>query len=159
VLKKRGQIAGKPSVCRRLATLESWSKRDNWREQAEAYDAEQARRRARELAEQERTQLAEDLRTLASTIRGMVAVSALVLNSYVDENGALRRQGELRDVAILVKSAIDGLHVVYPHGWSAGPSASDIDVALRLGSPQQRSRAMAALQELQTIVRQVEGRG
>jgi hypothetical protein len=158
VLQKRAQIAGKPSVCRRLATLELWSRAYNWQEEAARYDAECARRRARELAEQERQQLREDLTLLQQTLRGCVATAAVILSHYTNADGALVRPAELRDVGVLLKVALDGLCLVHPGGAAGAITGGDVEMALRQGTAQQRSRLLSALQDVQATVEQIQGR-
>jgi hypothetical protein len=158
-LQRRGQVAGKPSVCRRLATLEAWCSQHGWVEQAAAYDQECARRRALQLQEEERKQAQEDVKLLAQTIRGSIAVAATVLNSYVDgQTGTLLRQDAgLGDVAKLIKVAADSLALVHPGGSLAGPTSSDVEAALRQGSAQQRARMLSAIRELTASVEQIRG--
>jgi hypothetical protein len=57
----------------------------------------------------------------------------------------------------LLKVAIEGLHVVHPLSAPAGPTATDVEAALRRGSPQQRLRLLNAIRELSEVVDDVRG--
>jgi hypothetical protein len=158
-LQRRAQNARKPSVCRRLATLEHWSRVYHWQDRAAEHDREQAARRAHELREQERQQAMEDIRLLQQTIRGAVATSAVILSTYSDKDGQLARQdATLADVARLLKTAVDALYIVNPAAAVGALGASDIERILRHGSAAQRSRVLDGLREVQSVVDQVEGR-
>jgi hypothetical protein len=94
---------------------------------------------------------------LQQTIRGAVATSAIILSSYANADGSLVRPAELRDVGILLKVALDGLGLLHPGGAAGAVTGTDIEMALRLSTPQQRARVLDALHEIQAAVGQIQG--
>jgi hypothetical protein len=152
-LQERAQRESKPSLCKRLATLKRWCAEGNWVIDAIAWDAEQAMRRSEMLHEQERQQAQEDVRTLAGCIRGAIAVSALLLNSYVDaQTGELRREGDLRHVAALLKTCLQSLSIIHPGHGVQEPPRYQVQRLLADGSPEQRRQALQAMRQLDNVL-------
>jgi hypothetical protein len=118
-----------------------------------AYDADQAAKRSEMLHEMERRQAEQDVKTLAGVIRGCVGVSALVLNSYTDEQGNLaRRDADLHDVAALLKVCLQALSVVHPGHSPTEPPRYAIQQVLSHGEPEQRRQALQAMRQLDALL-------
>jgi hypothetical protein len=60
-------------------------------------------------------------------------------------------------VAALLKIAVDALHVVHPSSAPGGPTATEIEEVLRTGTQEQRQRAVAALRQLESVLRESTG--
>jgi hypothetical protein len=138
-----------------LATLKRWCSEQNWVRDAIEYDAREAVKRAEYLDQQQRTQIEEDVKTLATVIRGMVALSGVILNTYLGQDGTLQRQADVRDAATLVRVALAGVPLIHAPGQAGGPTAHDLERILRAGSEGQRARAVAALRQLQDLMREI----
>ena len=148
----------KPGLCKSLATLKRWCSEQNWVLDAVRYDAEQAAKRSEFLAEQERQQAQEDVKTLAGTIRGAVAISAVLLSQYTDKQGSLVRQdANLRDVAALLRVCLDALHVIHPGHEPHQSPRYEIQRLLTHGTPEQRVRALQAMRELDAMLGEFDG--
>lgn len=154
-LQQRAQRESRPSPCNRLATLKRWCSEQNWVRDAIEYDAREAVKRAEYLDQQQRTQIEEDVKTLATVIRGMVALSGVILNTYLGQDGTLQRQADVRDAATLVRVALAGVPLIHAPGQAGGPTAHDLERILRAGSEGQRARAVAALRQLQDLMREI----
>jgi hypothetical protein len=109
--------------------------------------------------QQRRAQAEEDVKTLTAVIRGMTSLSALILNSYVGQDGALCRSGDLRDAVAMTRVALAAVPLLHAQGQADGPTARDIEHVLRQGTEGQRARAVAALRQLQGLLREIEGEG
>jgi hypothetical protein len=98
---------------------------------AVAYDVEQAAKRSEYLDQQRRAQVEEDVQTLTAVIRGMMSLSALILNSYLGQDGTLCRSADVRDAVAMVRIALAGVPLLHAQGQPAGPSRADIDQIVR----------------------------
>lgn len=68
-------------------------------------------------------------------------------------DGALCRAADVHDAVAMVRIALAGEHLL--QGQAAGPSAADIDQVLRQSTEGQRQRAVAALRQLEGLVREI----
>jgi hypothetical protein len=135
-----------------MRTLERWCSEGNWAAAAIEFDAMQAAKRAEYLDQQQRAQVEEDIMTLTATLKDMVSLSALILSSYVGQDGTLQRSGDVRDAVAMVRIALAGLHLFHPQGQAVGSMASDLKRVLRRGTEGQGARAVVALRQLQGLL-------
>jgi hypothetical protein len=85
----------------------------------------------------------------------MTSLSALVLNTYIGTDGALCRPVEIRDAVAMSRVALAGVPLLLGQGQTTGPSRSEIDQILDAGSEGQRARAIAALRQIEGLVREI----
>jgi hypothetical protein len=92
------------------------------------------------------------------TLAMLIAVYALV-PAWQQPDGSLQRPAGLREAAALLRIALAGVPLLQSQGQASGLSVAEIERVLRAGSESQRARAVAALRQLQGLVREIAGEG